>query len=70
MMMHAVLLGMQNSFLLWQGGTIDAEFREAISTAIGAVKDLPGMGRCRGQKRGFFTAGSRSMSMACWLANP
>lgn len=57
MMMHAVMLGMQNSFLLAQEGTIDAEFREAITTAIVAVKDLPGMGRYWRQRRGFFHSG-------------
>jgi hypothetical protein len=57
MMMHAVLLGMQNSFLLSREGTLDAEFREAITTAIVAVKDLPGMDRYWRQRRGFFHAG-------------
>lgn len=57
MMMHAVLLGMQNSYLLSQEGTIDAEFREAITTAIVAVKDLPGMNRYWTQRRGFFHSG-------------
>jgi hypothetical protein len=54
MMMHAVFLGFQNSFLLSQEGTIDAEFRESITTAIVAVKDLPGMRRYWRQRRGFF----------------
>jgi hypothetical protein len=57
MMMHAVLLGMQNSYLLSQEGTIDAEFREAITTAVIAVKDLPGMGRYWRQRRDFFHRG-------------
>ena len=57
MMMHAVLLGMQNSYLLSEEGTIDAEFREAITTAIVAVKDLPGMGRYWRQRRNFFHSG-------------
>ena len=57
MMMHAVLLGMQNSYLLSQEGTIDAEFRDGITTAIVAVKDLPGMGRYWRQRRGFFHSG-------------
>jgi hypothetical protein len=54
MMMHAVLLGMQNSYLLSQEGTIDAEFRDAITTAVVAVKDLPGMERYWRQRRDFF----------------
>jgi hypothetical protein len=57
MMMHAVLLGMQNSYLLSQEGTIDAEFRDGITTAIVAVKDLPGMGRYWRQRRNFFHSG-------------
>ena len=57
MMMHAVLLGMQNSYLLSQEGTIDAEFREATTTAVVAVKDLPGLERYWRQRRGFFHSG-------------
>lgn len=57
MSMHAVLLGMQNSYLLSQEGTLDAEFREAITTALVAVKDLPGMDRYWRQRRGFFHTG-------------
>ena len=54
MSMHSVLLGMQNSFLLSQEGTIDAEFREALTIALVAVKDLPGMERFWRQRRQFF----------------
>ena len=54
MSMHAVLLGMQNSYLLSREGTLDEEFREAVTTAIVAVKDLPGMNRYWSQRRGFF----------------
>jgi len=54
MSMHSVLLGMQNSFLLSQEGTIDAEFRDALSIALVAVKDLPGMERFWRQRRQFF----------------
>lgn len=57
MMMHAVMLGMQNSYLLSIEGTIDAEFREGITTAIVAVKDLPGMARYWRQRRNFFHSG-------------
>jgi hypothetical protein len=57
MMMHAALLGMQNSFLLSREGTIDPEFREAITMAIVAVKDLPGMDRYWRQRREFFHSG-------------
>jgi hypothetical protein len=57
MMMHAVLLGMQNSYFLSQEGTLDADYREAITTAIVAIKDLPGMDRYWRQRRGFFITG-------------
>jgi len=57
MMMHAVLLGMQNSYLLSREGTIDIEFREGITIAIVAVKDLPGMRRFWRQRKGFFHSG-------------
>lgn len=57
MMMHAVVLGMQNSYLLAQEGTLDIEFREAITTAIVAVKDLPGWERYWRQRRGFLHSG-------------
>ena len=55
MSMHAVMLGMQNSYLLTREGTLDEEFSEAITTAIVAVKDLPGMDRYWSQRRGFFS---------------
>jgi len=54
MSMHSALLAMQNSFLLSQEGTIDPEFREALTIALVAVKDLPGMERFWRQRRQFF----------------
>lgn len=57
MSMHAVILGMQNSYLLSKEGTLDAEFREAVTTALVAVKDLPGMDRYWRQRRGYFHNG-------------
>jgi hypothetical protein len=54
MSMHVAILGMQNSYLLAKEGTLDPEFREAVTTAIVAVKDLPGMARYWRQRRGFF----------------
>ena len=57
MSMHAAILGMQNSYLLSKEGTLDDEFREAVTTAIIAVKDLPGMDRYWRQRRGFFHTG-------------
>jgi hypothetical protein len=57
MSMHTAILGMQNSYLLSKEGTLDAEFREAVTTAIVAVKDLPGMERFWKQRKGFFHIG-------------
>jgi hypothetical protein len=57
MSMHTAILGMQNSYLLAKEGTLDDEFREAVTTAIVAVKDLPGMQRYWRQRRGFFHSG-------------
>ena len=57
MSMHASLLGMQNSYLLSKEGTLDADFREGVTTAIVSVKDLPGMGRFWRQRRGYFHTG-------------
>ncbi|MFT6822709.1 MAG: hypothetical protein ACJA1Q_000499 [Pseudohongiellaceae bacterium] len=36
---------------------MDPEFREAVTTAIVAVKDLPGMERYWKQRKGFFHTG-------------
>jgi hypothetical protein len=57
MLMHAVFLGFQNSYLLSQEGTLDPEIRKALTFAIIAVKDLPGMGRYWRQRRGFLHSG-------------
>ncbi len=57
MSMHAVFLGFQNSYLLSEEGTLDPEIREALTFAIIAVKDLPGMDRFWRQRRGFFHRG-------------
>ena len=57
MMHHAVMLGFQNSYLLVQEGTLDADYRDSITFALVAVKDLPGMGRYWRQRRGFLHRG-------------
>lgn len=57
MIMHAAMLGIQNSFLLSQEGTLDPEIREGLTTAIVAVKDLPGMERYWRQRKHFFHSG-------------
>ena len=67
MMMHAVLLGMQNSYLLSQEGTIDPEFREAITTAIVACRGWVGTGV---SEETSFTADLRNTSTASLRANP
>ncbi len=51
MMMHAIIYAMQNSYLLTQEGTLDADYRDAISSIVLAVKDLPGMDRYWRQRR-------------------
>lgn len=57
MSMHAVFLGFQNCYLLSQEGTLDPEIREALTFAIIAVKDLPGMDRYWRQRKGFLHSG-------------
>jgi len=57
MSMHVAILGMQNSYLLAREGTLDAEFREAVTTAIVSVKHLPGMHRYWSQRRDFLHTG-------------
>ncbi len=57
MMMHAAMLGVQNSYLLTQAGTLDPELRDGITTSIVAVKDLPGMERYWRQRKNFFHSG-------------
>ena len=57
MSMHTAILGMQNSYLLSKEGTLDEEFREAVTTAIVAVKDYTCMARYWKQRKGFFHTG-------------
>ena len=57
MMMHAVMLGFQHSYLLVEEGTLDADYRDSITFALVAVKDLPGMDRYWRQRRGFLHRG-------------
>ena len=52
MSMHAAFLGMQNSYLLSKEGTLDAEFREALTTAIVAVKRSSRYGSLLEAKKG------------------
>jgi len=57
MMMHACMLGFQKSYLLVEEGTLDADYRDSITFALVAVKDLPGMHRYWRQRRGFLHRG-------------
>lgn len=57
MLHHAVMLGFQNSYLLVEEGTLDADYRDSITFALVAVKDLPGMTRYWKQRRGFLHRG-------------
>lgn|GEM_PF-4685118 len=43
MMMHGIFLGMQNRYLLVDGGTPDPLVSETITAAITGVKELPGL---------------------------
>jgi len=56
MMTHAAFLAFQNSYLLAEEGTIDPELREAITSAILGVKDLPGMIRYWRQRKSYLHA--------------
>ena len=51
MMMHAIIYATQNSYLLTQEGTLDADYRDAISSIVLAVKDLPAWDRFWRQRR-------------------
>ena len=57
MMMHAVFLGFQNSYLLAEEGTIDPELRESITMSISGVRLLPGMQRYWKQRRSYLHSG-------------
>ena len=57
MMMHGAFLAFQNSFLLAEEGTIDAELREATTAAIIGVKELPGMRRYWRQRKSYLHSG-------------
>jgi hypothetical protein len=67
MSMHTAILGMQNSYPLSTEGTLGPEFREAVATAIVAVKDLPGMKRCWKKEEVSSTQNSPITSMDYWL---
>jgi len=57
MMLHGAFLAFQNSYLLAEEGTIDSELREAITAAIGGIKQLPGMRRYWRQRKSYLHSG-------------
>ena len=57
MMLHGAFLAFQNSYLLAEEGTIDADLREAITAAILGVKALPGTTRYWRQRRSYLHSG-------------
>jgi hypothetical protein len=57
MMMHGAMLAFQNSYLLAEEGTIDFELREAATTAISGVKELPGFRRYWRQRKSYLHTG-------------
>ena len=57
MMTHAIFLGFQNSYLLFEEGTIDAELREALTSVITGVSGLPGMKRYWRQRKSYLHSG-------------
>jgi hypothetical protein len=51
MMFHGVFLAFQNSYLMAEEGTIDADLVDGLTGAILTVKDTPGMKRYWRQRR-------------------
>ena len=57
MMTHGFFLAVQNSYLLAQEGTIDAELRNSLKNAIHGIQNLPGMTRYWRQRKSYLHAG-------------
>ena len=57
MMTHGIFLGFQNSYLLFEEGTIDAELRESLTSVITGVSGLPGMKRYWRQRKSYLHSG-------------
>lgn len=57
MMTHGFFLGVQNSFLLAEEGTIDEELRNSLNTTIGNINQLPGMERYWSQRKAYLHSG-------------
>ena len=57
MMTHGFFLGMQNSYLLAQEGTIDEELRNSLEHSIDGTSNLPGMSRYWRQRKSYLHAG-------------
>jgi hypothetical protein len=54
---HAIFLGMQNSYLLAQEGTLDTTTVTGITSALRGVASLPGFQRYWEQRRGYLDPG-------------
>ena len=57
MMTHGFFLGVQNSYLLAQEGTIDEELRNSLRNAISGIQNLPGMSRYWRQRKSYLHSG-------------
>jgi hypothetical protein len=57
MMTHGFFLGMQNSYLLAQEGSIDEELRNSLKNALGGIHNLPGMRRYWRQRKSYLHSG-------------
>lgn len=57
MMTHGFFLGVQNSYLLAQEGTIDEELLNSLKNAIFGIQNLPGMTRYWRQRKSYLHAG-------------
>ena len=57
MMTHGFFLGMQNSYLLAQEGTIDKELHDSLKNAVGGIRNLPGMERYWRQRKSYLHSG-------------
>ena len=57
MMTHGIFLGFQNSYLLFEEGTIDSELRQSLTSVLTGVTGLPGMQRYWRQRKSYLHSG-------------
>ena len=57
MIMHSFFLGLQNSYLLAEEGTIDEELRTRLRVATAGIDTLPGMKRYWRQRKSYLHPG-------------